>query len=145
MIHVSNAAVYTGFKFREKFFKVLGTGYFLAYFFFNTKHAEIQSKRFSVNPKFEIAHRVWNLLDTAGIKHLYSTSLPKIKFRKKLFIRKEQVEINNEYISILMEKMHNNQVLNETTEVIKYLKEEDKPLAYVERIKPEEEQCKFIY
>jgi hypothetical protein len=107
MVNLSNAAVAKGQKFKKSFYKAIGTGFFLAFYYFNKDHAEIETKRLAVNPKFEVAHKVWNLLDTSVIKQFYVKSLPSIKYRNKLFVKKYEREINLEYIAVLIEKIKN--------------------------------------
>ena len=102
MLNVSNAAISTGLKYNSKYLKILGTGYFMAYYFFNSRHADREVKKFSINPKFEIAQTMWNLLDYSGIKTLYRGSLTSIKYRKKMYLKRNEKQITLEYLSELL-------------------------------------------
>jgi hormone-sensitive lipase len=118
MMALSNAAVFNGYKFQPTYLKILGTGYFLAYFFFNSKQAELHNKSYSVQPSFEISHRVWNLLDTNGIKQFYSKYLPSIKFREKLFLKKNDKEINKEYLAELIKLIKDGGIKRMQSEIL---------------------------
>jgi hypothetical protein len=54
---LGNASVSKGDSFKENFSKVLGTGWYMAYFFFNSKEAKIQTKKFFINPSTDIARK----------------------------------------------------------------------------------------
>lgn len=114
---MGQAAVSSGFKYKNDLFKVIGTGYFMAYYFFMSKNAQLEVKRFSINPTFEVAHTVWNLLDTKGIKQLYTTSLPGIKFRQKLFLKRNDKVITRELISELIDTIKNNKMKSITENI----------------------------
>jgi hormone-sensitive lipase len=107
LIVLGNASISKANNFNNKYLKFFGAGYYMAYYFFNKKFASIQSKRFSVRPETELSRMVWNLLDTKGIKHglkalLYG--IQNIKFKKKLYLRKTEKQININYIKKLLEK-----------------------------------------
>jgi hormone-sensitive lipase len=83
------------------------TGYFMTYFFFNRKRAMMESKRFSLRPKFETSRAVWNLLDTNVIKHALKGILAgicSIKYRKKLYIKREYKEITSQYVDEMISR-----------------------------------------
>ena len=151
MLEVGNAAVSTGFKYESNYLKILGTGYFLAYYFFNSKHANIEVKKFSINPKFEVAHRMWNLLDTTGIKQLYRQSLINIKYRKKLYVKRNMKKITKEYIAELLDDRKNkkHEVMNNllqshyySDQEINGCKESVGSSVFKEKISKEEEKGK---
>ncbi len=105
LICVSNAAVSSGYKYNSNYLKILGTGYFMAYYFFNSKRANLEVKKSSFNPKFEVAQRVWNLLDTNVIKQVYTKSLPGVAYRKRLFFKRQSPEITLQLISNLIDNI----------------------------------------
>ena len=109
---LGNASISKGDKFQENYSKFIGTGWYMAYFFFNKKEAIIQSKKLFINPSAEIARKVinilskvWNLVDTKGIKNLYKLALPSIKYRKKLYFRRNLPEVNLGFISDMLFKL----------------------------------------
>jgi hypothetical protein len=102
MITLSKATVKTTHKFNQPYLKILGTGYFFVYYYINSKEAQIESKKMSIQPNFEIMQRMWNLLDTSIIKELYVQSLPSIKYREKIYLKKNEIEITKEYIRELI-------------------------------------------
>lgn len=55
---LGNASVSKGDLFSQKFSKVLGTGWYMAYFFFNHEQAKLQSKKFFINPSVDVARKV---------------------------------------------------------------------------------------
>lgn len=67
---------------------ILSSGFYMTYYFFAKEDAYAQNTKFAVKPSLEIAKKVWNLLDTDGIKHIIELSQPKIYFRKEIFILK---------------------------------------------------------
>jgi len=105
---VSNAALSSGYKYKVETLKVLGIGFFLAFYFFNSKGAQIQVKKFSLNPDNEVALKMWNFLDTKLIKNIYTTSLPRVSFRKNLYLLKNEKQINKEFLSTLINQVKNN-------------------------------------
>jgi len=109
---VSNAALSSGYKYKVEYLKVLGIGFFLAFYFFNSKGAQIQVKKFSLNPDHEVAIKMWNFLDTKLIKNIYTTSLPRVSFRKNLYLLKTEKQINKEFLSILINRVKNNKIDN---------------------------------
>ena len=60
---LGNASVAKGFEFNEKFFKVLRTGWFMTYFFFDKKKAQLENKKFFLKPNDEVARAVTILLN----------------------------------------------------------------------------------
>ena len=57
-VTLGNASVFKGEKFKEEFSKFFGTGWYMAYFFFNLKEAKTESKKFFINPSTEVARKV---------------------------------------------------------------------------------------
>ena len=55
---LGNASVSKGFNFNDNYLKVLGTGWYMAYFFFNQKNANLESKRFFIKPSSDVARKV---------------------------------------------------------------------------------------
>ena len=105
---LGNASVSRGFTFDNNYLKFLGTGYYMAYFFFNQRKAALESKKFAIKAEFELTRRVWNLLDTRGIKHLLKgllAGLHSIKYRKKLYVKKTKKPLTIEYIRTLIEQV----------------------------------------
>lgn len=102
---LGNASIAQGYTYKHKYLKILGSGYYMAYFFFNRKRAHLVNKKFNIKPDFETARAVWNLLDTRGIKHALNINLSvilPIKFRKKLYLKKTMPEIDKDYIKNLI-------------------------------------------
>ena len=58
---LGNASISKGDKFQENYSKFIGTGWYMAYFFFNKKEAIIQSRKLFINPSAEIARKVINI------------------------------------------------------------------------------------
>lgn len=115
---LTNAALSKGLNYKPTYLKVIGTGYYMAYFFFNKKKAQLQNKRFNVNPRFEIAHKAWNLLDTKGIKQAFKISLPNIKTRKKFYLRVNEKRIDKQYLNELKELVKNQKMSNLTQSML---------------------------
>jgi hypothetical protein len=101
-IMLANSSVSRGYTFSQNnYLKFLGTGYYMAYFFFNKKKAKIESKKFAIKAEFELCRQVWNLMDTRVLKHALKgllAGIASIKYRKKLFFKKESKEITMDYI-----------------------------------------------
>lgn len=64
---LGNASVSKGDTFKQNYSKFIGTGWYMAYFFFNQKEAKTQSKKFFINPSAEIARKVYINLTRFGI------------------------------------------------------------------------------
>lgn len=107
---MSNAALSSGYKYRQDYLNVLGTGFFMAFYFFNSKGAQIEVKKFALNPDHKVALKMWNFLDTKGIKQLYTTSLPSVSFRKKIYLLKKEKEINLDLIKDLIISIKSNKI-----------------------------------
>jgi len=58
---LGNAAVSKGQEFTANYLKILGTSFYFAYFFFNSKKAKIQSQKYSLQPNFDVAKKVNNI------------------------------------------------------------------------------------
>jgi hypothetical protein len=102
-INVSNAAINDGHRNHSKKFRLLSTVLLLPYYFLNSKKAKLEVKRFKIDPSFEVAQTMWNLLETDGIKHIFKATIPSIAYKKKFYLKREQVEITREYLSVLLE------------------------------------------
>jgi len=106
MIILGNASVSKGHnEFDSKYLRILGSGWYMAYFFFNKKKANIQSIKFAINPNFEIAHKIWNMLDAKGIRNLLKLTMPRIKYSKKWYLKKTENIIDLEKIKELNERI----------------------------------------
>ena len=115
MIILGNASVSKGHnQFDSKYLKILGSGWYMAYFFFNKKQASIQSIKFSINPNFDVAHKIWNMLDSKGIKDLLKLTLPRIKYSKRWYLKKTEEEITFEKIKNLNEQCLNFEAISTT-------------------------------
>ena len=44
MVGLSNAAMSSGMNYKSDILKILGTGYFMTYYFFSSKNAKLQLK-----------------------------------------------------------------------------------------------------
>jgi hormone-sensitive lipase len=121
LIIMGNASVHKGFSFENNYMKFIGTGYYIAYFFFNRKRALLESKKFALKPQLELSRKVWHLLDTKGIKHGYKGLLygiASIKTREKLFFKKTSKPITIEYLHDINEKLnHGNKNFNTIDEL----------------------------
>jgi hormone-sensitive lipase len=106
MIILGNASVSKGHgEFNSKYSKILGTGWYFAYFFFNKKKANIQSIKFSINPNYDIAKVLWNMLDAKGIRNILKLTMPRINYSKKCFLLRTEPEITLDYINDLLVKI----------------------------------------
>jgi len=110
LVYVSNAALSSGYRYHQDYLNVIGTGFFMAFYFFNSKGAQIQVKKFSLNPDHKIALKMWNILDTDLVKQLYTTSLPRVTFRKKLYLLKQEKEINKDLLADMIEGIKTNKI-----------------------------------
>ena len=59
-IILGNAAVSKGHEITTDYLKILGTSFYFAYFFFNSKKAKLQSQKYSLKPNFDIAKKVFD-------------------------------------------------------------------------------------
>jgi hypothetical protein len=110
---MSNASVSKGFAYENKIMKFFGTGYYMAYYFFNKKHASLESKRFILKGDNELNRAVWNLLDTKGIKHMLKgllVGIVPVKYRNKLYFKKTKNAITLDYIQTLLDKIKHKKV-----------------------------------
>jgi hypothetical protein len=115
MVILGNASVSKGHgEFNSKYSKILGTGWYFAYFFFNKKKANIQSIKFTINPNYDIAKILWNMLDAKGIRNLLKLTMPGVKYSKKWFFKRTEPEITLDVIKELMEKINNPEYLIKT-------------------------------
>lgn len=108
LITMGNASIHKGFSFENNYLKFIGTGYYIAYFFFNRQRALLESKRFSLKPQLELSRKVWHLLDAKGIKHGYKGLLygiASIKTREKLFFKKSFKPITLDYLYDINDKL----------------------------------------
>ena len=102
---LGNASVSKAFtNFTATPMKVLGTGWFMAYYFFNKKQSKIQAMKFSNKPDFEIQKMIWNLMDAKGIKTMMKVAMPGIKFRKNLYLLKTAKILDFDFLDKLFEK-----------------------------------------
>jgi hypothetical protein len=107
---LSNASVSKGFAYENKIVKFFGTGYYMAYYFFNKKNASLESKRFVLKGDNELNRAVWNLMDTKGIKHMLKgllVGIIPVKHRMKLYFKKTKRPLNLEYVQTLLDKLRN--------------------------------------
>jgi hypothetical protein len=107
---LSNASVSKGFMYENRIIKFFGTGYYMAYYFFNKKNASLESKRFVLRGDNELNRAVWNLMDTKGIKHMLKgllVGMIPVKHRTKLFFKKTKKTISLEYVQELLERIKN--------------------------------------
>jgi hypothetical protein len=105
---LSNASVSKGFAYENKIIKFFGTGYYMAYYFFNKKNASLESKRFVLKGDNELNRAVWNLMDTKGIKHMLKgllVGMIPVKHRMKLFLKKTKRPLNLDYVKSLHDKI----------------------------------------
>jgi hormone-sensitive lipase len=101
------ASVFKGDTYDNKYMKFMLTGYFMTYFFFNRKRAMMESKRFSLRPKFETSRMVWNLWDTHVIKHALKGILAgicSIRYRKKMYLKRSSKEITSLYVDEIISR-----------------------------------------
>jgi len=137
MVILGNASVSKGFTgFSATPMKIIGTGWYMAYYFFNKKRAKTQSLKFSINPDLEINKTIWNLMDTKGIKSLLKLTMPSIKFRNNYYFRKTVKTIDFEMLDALIEKSDkedfNYKIMCEMMDK-RYLKELDKQISLNEK------------
>lgn len=112
-IILGNSSVSKGYgEFNSNYLKVLGTGWYMAYFFFNKKKANIQNIKFSINPNFKVAQKIWTILDAKGIKSLLKITLPGVGFSKKYYIKRTEDELTMEELSILIDLSLSKEKLN---------------------------------
>jgi hypothetical protein len=106
MITLGSASISKGFdQFSNKYSQIIGSGWYFAYFFFNKKQASIQNIKFSLNPNYDVAQTIWNMLDAKGIKNILKLALPRVKYSKKWFFRKTEPEIDLNTINCLIEEV----------------------------------------
>ena len=70
-------------------------GFFLGYYYFDTKNRDILANKFLLNVNYELLEKVWNLEDTKLMKFFMKFSLPKIKTSKTILIEKLEPSISN--------------------------------------------------
>lgn len=170
-VKLGNASISRGFTFENNYLKFIGTGYYMAYFFFNQSKADLESKKFAIRAEFELTRRVWNLLDTKGIKHALKGILYgilSIKYRKKLYVKRIKKPLTIEYIRGLIDIVQkgksityddnnfdgNQQYLNDTAssfyksindKEVKNTVNYDNLFPIVENINASLKPCKFNY
>jgi hypothetical protein len=96
-VSIGNASIFEGENYNNQIFKFFGTGYFLAFYFFNKKQAVKDTKKSFLYSNFELSRKFWNLLDTKIIKSGYKGvlgTISNIKFRRKLFLKKTEKRID---------------------------------------------------
>lgn len=131
-LRLAIASVYKGYQdpnytMRE----MLRVGYYLLYFSVHSRSAIVESTKFSVNPKFHVAQRLWSLFDSFGLKQINEAFNPKIKFRKTLYLLREEKEINIEYIKYLTDLIQ-----KDSHQVFHSSKENPKSLIEFSDLKP---------
>lgn len=106
MVILGNASLSKGFDaFKSNYLQIIGSGWYFAYFFFNKKQASIQSLKFSINPNFEVANKIWNMLDAGGVREILKLTMPSVKFSHKWYLKRTEPEINLEIIKSLIYKI----------------------------------------
>ena len=108
LVSVGSASISTGNTYRDDIMKFIGTGFFLAFYFFNKKEAAKETKKSFLTSNFDLSRKVWNLLDTTGIKSGYNgvlNAITKIKFRQKLYFKKTVKTIDAVYVTRLNEEI----------------------------------------
>jgi len=95
MITVGMASVSKGFKNKKNSLvnKIVQTGIYMPYFFLFRKNADIQTQKFAINPDFDVALLIWNIMDTKYVKNIIKVTMPNIKHSKKYFLQKEKEEL----------------------------------------------------
>jgi len=106
IITVGMASVSKGFKNKNKsmFNKIVQTGFYMPYFFCFRKNADIQTQKFAINPDFEVAFMIWNMMDCKYIKNIIKLTMPSIKHSKKCYLGREKEELT---INKLLEDYQN--------------------------------------
>ncbi len=146
---LGNASVSTAFRgFSFTAMKILGTGWYMAYYFFNKKRAKIQSLKFNINPDLEITKVIWNLMDTKGIKTLLKLTLPGIRYRKNLFLLRTAKKLDFEFLNMMIKKSEdefsiNNAYSNLDKNYINELQDEEN--LNINKIKRMERIKEYIY
>ena len=103
-VTIGNASVSKGFKgFTGIPMRVVSIGWYMIYYYFNKKGANLQSMKFSINPDLDIMKTIWNLMDKKGINSLLKVALPSIKYRKNLYLLKTSQTLNFEILDNLIE------------------------------------------
>ena len=104
-VSIGNASISEGYQINNEILKLLGTGYFFAFYFFNKKQAVKDTKKSFLTSNFDLSRKVWNLLDTKVIKSGYKgvlTAISNIKFRKKLFLKRTEKVIAVSYTHLTL-------------------------------------------
>ena len=109
---LASAAVSKGYQYNDKYLRALGIGWFFTYYFFNQKKANLQCKKFFINPRADIARSIWNLVDTKPISYFNKLTLPTINFRRKLYLKRTVPEITIESVLEYLEMFKNNKYLD---------------------------------
>lgn len=103
---LANASVSKGFEWVESL-RYFGIGIYMAYFYFNKRKAILQWKKFFINPNAEAARTVWNLMDTRLLQFFFQLLLPKIKYRKILYLKRTYFELTKESVLELIKQCNN--------------------------------------
>lgn len=102
MMQFTKAAVSAGL---EPKCIISGASYFFAYYLFNAKKEERDSRKFDVEPDMEEGQKIVDMLDTSLIRNLFDSTLKSIKFRKIFFLKRTEIKITKELISNFIDKI----------------------------------------
>ena len=106
MIILGSASIHKSNQIPEGVLRSLGTGLFMTMFFFAKESANTQNLKFQTKPNLDVAQKVWNLLDTQGIKHgleLTLAGISNIAYRNKMYLKRTEPELNLDYLKFLNE------------------------------------------
>jgi len=109
--------------------KILGTGWYMTYYFFNKKGAKLQSMKSFINPDLEITKLIWSLMDAKGIDNIIKLTIPSIKYSENIYLLKTVKAINFKFLDKMIEKSENPDFkFNKECSLLEesYLKELDK-------------------
>ncbi len=115
VVNLGYASVSKSFsEYNNDIMRTATTGFYMAYYFFNKKKAQTQSKKFLMNPDSTVSQTIWNMMDSKGIKQAIKLALPSIKYNKKFFVKRTEPIITLEEIIKLAEQA---KTFNPSTEI----------------------------
>ena len=105
MIILGSACVSKSLEIEPGVSRTLGTGFYMAHYFFNRKSATLQAQKINIDPNVQDVRQVWSLLDNKVLKTGIKLSLPSIRYRQKFYVKRINEEITYEYITELNSKL----------------------------------------
>ena len=86
---------------------IISTGFNMGFLSFRKNVSRQENANLAMNPHGIVEENCWNILDHKLLKHVVKIGLPRIKWSKKIYLKKTMHEINAEFLNKLIISLDN--------------------------------------